>query len=62
MSKWCTCKDPAVTYDLCGFICNRCHKPIKIAVRREWQINPRTRIKPSKKIYRRNKKIKEEDL
>jgi len=64
MSKYCNCKNPAITYDLCGFICNRCHKPIKIAVRRTWTINPKTKIKKSDKHYKRNrdKKIKEEDL
>lgn len=64
MSKWCNCKSPAIAYDLCGFKCNRCHKPIKISSRRTWQINPKTRIKKSDKKYKRSrdKKIKEEDL
>ena len=55
MNKWCNCKNPAIIYDLCGFKCNRCQKPIKISTRKTWQINPRTKIKKSNKIYNRKK-------
>jgi len=41
----------------CYYICNKCNKPcnIYVPVRKTWKINPSTKIKPSKKIYKRIK-------
>lgn len=37
-------------------------KPIALQIRREWNINPVTRIKTSKKIYsRKNNKVEVEE-
>lgn len=41
---------------------NKNKKPIALQVRREWSINPVTRIKSSKKVYsRKNQKIEDVD-